>query len=258
MTFTELVNDLLEGVRNRLKRPYFSSYIIAAIIINWEAILVLIYSSKAIEDRIYYVNSEYLDFYSYLVYPFVSALAFHIVSDFLMWGLEKITVTAVEGRSIIRHDKALKQSIRNTKLNEQKLKEEESLTEYKERNHLNKKIAGLEKELSQARQDIKMFSENSSQQEIADKAFGRLIGKLGINYQSFPKVFPEFGGLSYSEIELMFIGFVNKASDVSIKLPDGVKLTNKLKKYFSYNERDNTYGLTNQGLIALEVYKNIG
>lgn len=147
MTFGEFLRDLFDGAKTRLKKPFVSAYIIAVMLFNWEAVAVLFFSKEPIEKRLHYIHAEYLHWESYILYPLISTILFLTFSEYIMWFLEWLTIKGVEARDAIGHRKQMKQSERNTDLNEQRLREQESLEDYRERKELNKKIRNLEKAL---------------------------------------------------------------------------------------------------------------
>lgn len=114
---------------------------------NWEADAVLFFSNEPIESRLHYIHAEYLNWESYILYPIISTILFLTFSEYIMWFLEWLTIKGVEARDTIKHAKQIKQSMRNTELNKQKLTEQESLEDYKERKELNEKIKNLESDL---------------------------------------------------------------------------------------------------------------
>ncbi len=253
MTFSELANDLLDGFKSRLRKPYLSAYIIAVLIFNWEAVLVLINSTQPIETRLHYIHSEYLDLYSYILIPLLSALVFLLGSDYIMWGLEYLTARGVKWRSEIRHEKAMDQSERNINLNRRKLEEQQSLNEYKERKDLNDRIEILQKENNELKEQYSDLIDELGKLKIVDLALKELTKHFGLT--TFVSVFQEFGEMSHSDINYVFSGFLSSGQR-SIDIPNSVYISPETKKYLSHKEK-NTYSLTKKGIVALEVFKNL-
>ena len=78
----ELIKDLIEGYKERIKNPIISSLIISFSIYNWRPISILIFSPNKIEDRINYVENQYLNS-NVIFYPIIFALAYTIIMPYL-------------------------------------------------------------------------------------------------------------------------------------------------------------------------------
>ena len=67
MTFSQLLRDIFESSRERIKTPITGAFITAFILYNWRPILQLIFSKMAMEDRITIVDVEYSSPYAIIV-----------------------------------------------------------------------------------------------------------------------------------------------------------------------------------------------
>ena len=251
MTFSELANDLLDGLKSRLKKPYLSAYIIAVLFFNWEAVLVLINSTQPIEDRLHYIHSEYLDLYSYIIFPLVGALVFLLLSDQIMLIQESLTQKAINKRLHISHNRAMLRSRLNTELNQQKYLEEQSVSDFKERKDLNDQLERLRDELESADNQVKSYWDELNEAVKKNDAYESLAEDFTM--PKFIDLFPEFGKIPTPQIDIVF-----KAADgleESFKIPNDIKLSG-LRKYVLRNS-DNTFRLTDKGMGALQMFRMI-
>ncbi|MRX40130.1 hypothetical protein GJU43_12655 [Flavobacterium sp. LC2016-23] len=97
MTFPDLIKNLLDSSKERLKTPIVGSFMIAFFFYNWRVLAVLFFSTATIEDRIIVINHEYLVFFSYL-WPFVISLFYSIGVPYLMKWIDDRLVSVKNAR----------------------------------------------------------------------------------------------------------------------------------------------------------------
>ena len=93
----DLLKDIIESSRDRVKTPITGSFILAFVIYNWRPILYLIFSDVTIEDKIDHINKTYCDIWA-LIGPLGIAIVYVAIVPYIMMGLEYCTKKAVEGR----------------------------------------------------------------------------------------------------------------------------------------------------------------
>lgn len=94
---TDLIKDLIESSKERIKTPITSSFIIAFIVYNWRPIFLLIFSKASIENKIIVINAEYCNIWALLV-PFLIAIFYVVAVPYLMMFLERGSKIAITGR----------------------------------------------------------------------------------------------------------------------------------------------------------------
>jgi hypothetical protein len=81
-----LGESLRAHVDERVRSPFAGAFVVAWVAINWQAILILAFSSKPIEDRIDFVSKNYLSMQDTVWYPLglaaVIAVGFYFSSAF--------------------------------------------------------------------------------------------------------------------------------------------------------------------------------
>jgi hypothetical protein len=88
MTIADLIKDLIETSKERIKTPISGAFIFSFMIYNWRPIAELLFSKQAIEDRIYKINLHYCDFWA-IVIPIVMAFLYTIGVPMLMVKIDK-------------------------------------------------------------------------------------------------------------------------------------------------------------------------
>ncbi|MCW3161144.1 hypothetical protein [Chryseobacterium oryctis] len=145
----DILSSIFETNKERLKNPIIGSFLTSWILINWKPILILIFSSKNIEDKIKFITLEYNNIFNILILPLLFSFLYIIVFPYLLMFIDKLTKKATEGRK----NEALNLTILDVK-NKQKLAEEESELEnikasFREKKDLNKKIEILTTQLDE-------------------------------------------------------------------------------------------------------------
>jgi hypothetical protein len=81
-------DSLRHHVDERLKSPFGGAFIVAWFAINWQLILILLFSEKKIEDRIVDATNNYIDWWNGLLLPVALAVAialgFYLLSAFFL------------------------------------------------------------------------------------------------------------------------------------------------------------------------------
>ncbi|WP_348811835.1 hypothetical protein [Flavobacterium maritimum] len=83
MNLSELLKEIYDSSKDRIKTPITGAYTIAFILWNWRPILVLLFEDAKISDKIIVINNEYCNLGAILG-PFLIALIITIGVPFLM------------------------------------------------------------------------------------------------------------------------------------------------------------------------------
>lgn len=75
MTFFQLIKEIFDNSRERIKTPITGAFFTAFILWNWRPILSLMFSKIAIEDRITIVDTDFINFWSWLA-PLLLAIGY--------------------------------------------------------------------------------------------------------------------------------------------------------------------------------------
>lgn len=88
MTFSELIQNIIDSSKERIKNPVVGAFICSFIVCNWRPIFLLMFSDMKMEDKIYVVN-EYCTVGAFL-YPLSFAIIYTISVPFIMILIDKI------------------------------------------------------------------------------------------------------------------------------------------------------------------------
>lgn len=99
----EIVLEIIRAGKERLKYPIITIYMIVLILWNWEVLSVYLFSSKPIETRILYIQTQYTDQWGRVLWPFCKAVLLAIGVPLLMWGLEFVLHKINGGRRLIKN-----------------------------------------------------------------------------------------------------------------------------------------------------------
>lgn len=93
----DLIKDILETSRDRIKTPITGSFALAFILWNWRPILILLFSGKSIEKKIDLIDKHHCDVWVLLA-PLLIAIGYIVLIPYIMAELEKATKKAIERR----------------------------------------------------------------------------------------------------------------------------------------------------------------
>lgn len=85
----EILESFSESSRERIKNPIIGSFLTAFLIYNWKAIVFLIFSKAAIEDRIIVIKYEY-SAYDSILFPVLISFGYLLILPYLSSFLDKI------------------------------------------------------------------------------------------------------------------------------------------------------------------------
>lgn len=114
--FIELIRDLIDTSKERIKNPFVGSYVIAFCIVNWKSIFLLFFSNGSIEYKLCVIQIEYSVWD--LLYPIIISLVYVIGLPWLNNLLDCLTKKA-------KDIKRRKQNLLNIKSLRQKKTEAE-------------------------------------------------------------------------------------------------------------------------------------
>lgn len=162
MTFPDLIKNLLDSSKERLKTPIVGSFILSFLFYNWRVLALLFFSKATIEDRIIVINHEYLGFLAYF-WPFIIALGYSLGVPYLMKWIDQILVGVKEVRR--QHiynakDSTLRLKI---KLADKELELQDKISRNKDKQELLDKISEMESDKSKILMELDEVAERSAE-----------------------------------------------------------------------------------------------
>lgn len=271
MAFSDLVKDIIDTSRERIKNPFTGAFIIAFLIYNRKPILYFLLSYDTVENRIDVLTEDYsLDYTSFGI-PLLIAVGYLILIPIInlgiSWLLTKPKKKAVEISYEEKNDKAGKErelqnkiagneEIENLNKRIENLTKENSnlqntINNLEERNNtqtnkLNSMIEELNNEIQKSESKIRdlerfKFVEEAAVTKTEEDAQDLYI-KIGVKGAQFLKDFPSNGysnKIVHDNDRLGYLRYLRREGFVERLESGKTVLTNKgkscqeyLKKYF--------------------------
>ena len=86
----EIFTELKEQARDRIRNPLFGPFIIAWFVGNWKLVSVLFGSSNTIEDRILFIQENYISLVYLLYVPLCFAVFYALILPWINLGIQHI------------------------------------------------------------------------------------------------------------------------------------------------------------------------
>jgi len=93
MTITEIINNVFESTKERIKNPLAGSFICSFVVYNWRPIFLLIFSEATMEDKIQVINNTYCYPLAILI-PLLFAIIYTMYLPFLMVKIDTNLIEA--------------------------------------------------------------------------------------------------------------------------------------------------------------------
>lgn len=111
----EMLESLTETIKERFKSPFFGTFIIVWIVINWRLLLFLALSNDPIAVRIHVAEVCYIDNLLVFWYPISITLIYLIAPSYIMLFVDWMNLNGIKAKKdlsfeIVKHDQTLKMS----------------------------------------------------------------------------------------------------------------------------------------------------
>jgi hypothetical protein len=165
----EIINSFIDSAKERLKNPILASFFISWFVFNWKAIFYITQSKNSIENKIIFIDKNYVNVNNNFWYPLLFSVFYILVIPYILWVFDQISARAIIGRK----SSALRLNISDIK-NKQKIAIEESELEnirasFRDKADLNKKIEILTSQIID--KDEIIDSLNDSLKVVKDENF---------------------------------------------------------------------------------------
>ncbi len=220
---TDLSKEVAGFITTRFKNRLVLAFAVSWIVVNWRAILVLIYIDKPVVERINYLDDNYLNYVDGLVYPLFLSLFYYIAIPHLKNLFDKVLKKSNEIR-ISNYYESLRQA---------KEKEEE--------------IAEIEFRTQQARDGSKKINENLEEIQRLNKQIDEGKEREVKLQESIDAVSKKFIEISEERTEL-FTSQSKLETELSLK-------DKKLEKYQIESNENAEYLAKGVGLIEPHAYE---
>ncbi len=259
----DLIANLLETSKERLKNPFVGAFLISFVAINWRVFWIILFSDVKVEDRIIYVQDFYISAEYGLLYPLIVALVYVIVLPYITWGLDLL----VEKSTVERKRMAITQQVGDIKgkqeLAIEEAKLEDAKASFRDKADLNKRIELLQNQLNErerliAKRDEEIQSLHDEIEVITSPHLERPSKIDAQNEEGLSEQYEKFKSSDLHKYFLQVGTAVRKFQDFPTDLNDIIKekfLATEIVK--EYREDMNlTYNFTDKGRYFWKLHLN--
>jgi hypothetical protein len=255
---TELLETLFSTANQRIKSPFFGSFIFSWLIFNWKPIFYFLFSDDKIKDRISLIENQYENLgnltYKPLILGLMYVIAFPYVNQFIHW-----LTTKAESSKREEHHRLKIEQIRNSQI---LAEEEKNLEDIRSGN---RDISQLNEKINLLIKDNERLKETIQNKDEAISDFGEQLDKVTNEKQNYAielsKLNQELIKQSYdSETNFEFLSFKKSEyfyvfTDVFKSIFENKDLSNFSKEVLDYyikkkilqKDKKGSYYLTKKG-----------
>lgn len=265
----KFLETFFSNIRQRIKSPFFGSFIFSWIIINWKPISYFIYSKDKMLHKIIVIESSYENLGNALWRPLFLSLFYVIISPYVNQVINKLISTAAKNKRNEEHKIKMDQIDNAHELAIKEKELENILSGNRDISQLNEKIQSLNQEnlnlkdtlqnkdkiigdygeqlnsvnleLQRANKNLQFEKNLKKDNELNEK-------KLNDEYEEFSKskVFEDFITVS----EVIAKGYSISNSHVEIQLIEKFRIDGLLKS----SKNISKYELTSKGIYFWKKY----
>ncbi|KAF2508367.1 hypothetical protein EYY60_14650 [Flavobacterium zhairuonense] len=97
MTISDLIKEVIDSSKERVKTPISGAYLLSFILWNWRPITLLLFENTTITQKIIVINSEYCDVMA-LIGPFLLGIFFTVGIPYIMTVIDFLLAPAKKKR----------------------------------------------------------------------------------------------------------------------------------------------------------------
>lgn len=139
----EKLIEIFNAFKNRIRSPFFGSFILAWVAFNWKPLSYFIFSKDKVSYKIDIIEVNYENIYNVLILPLCFSLIYVVIIPYINWGIDELIKRAKKNRKKIQftaQEDQLKGSIR---LAEREKELEDTRSGNVEKSQLNNRIKQL-------------------------------------------------------------------------------------------------------------------
>lgn len=99
---TEVLENIFDSFKNRLKNPFIGTFTISWLIINWKPVYFVLFSKNNVEYKIDYVSMCFTNYWMILFWPSISTIFYMLFVPYINLYFEKGTKHSTLERNRIR------------------------------------------------------------------------------------------------------------------------------------------------------------
>lgn len=250
MTLSELLKEVYDSSKDRIKTPITGAYTIAFILWNWRPILLLIFENAKISDKIIIINNEYCNLQAILG-PLLISLIITIGVPFLMTLIDWSTSSPKKTRLKYVYKTKISDSEYQIDLAKQELILQDIRSGNREKQDLVDKIKQLEHQIIDLNESNKTVVDTYKNQlndlnETLSSNFKNQISRSS-KHNFYENIINE-ENLTEMDLE-RFARFPKNTNSNIPAINIGMKIINVFRKYdFLQTEKGNDNFLNEDGL----------
>tara|TARA_R110002050_G_scaffold114933_1_gene230853 strand:- start:445 stop:1278 length:834 start_codon:yes stop_codon:yes gene_type:complete len=268
---TEFLETLFSTANQRIKSPFFGSFIFSWIIINWKPIFYFLFSDDKISLKIKNIETSYEFFQNSILYPLILSFLYVVVFPYINQFIHWLTIKAENSKRIEYHKLKIEQIENSQELAEKEKTLEDIRSGNRDISQLNEKINLLIKDNERLKETILKKDEaisdfaaqlDKTTSELQNSKKNLLSQKQSVKslYEEYFDLFNEFNEFQNNKISIffpeitdnIFYGFDNHKIEHHI-------ITN----YYTLNlikdskKESKNYELTEKGEIFWNLYSEL-
>ena len=260
----ELLKAFLENAKERIKNPLIGTFITSWIVFNWKSVLILLFSSDKIENKIFTITTTYCNYWLWIYWPLMVTITYIFGLPYINLGIDWLLSNSRNKRLKRENRKLIIILDAEKDVEEARIRLERAKTEYKDRESLTEMLNNSVKEIDELKIELsvnkKQYEINISSYEAEHIKISSLVDNLNtqINvwietYQNLLDVIsknPDFPNLDkdikapievyFNSTKNIFMGIneslVNRDLAVLNSNEFAKKINNAEKKYSNYEK----------------------
>lgn len=150
----EFLTTFFKSSEERIQNPFVYAFVISWLAFNFQSILVLIFSSKNIEDKLSYINTQHYSISCVLWFPLSSAIFYTLILPHITSITKRLTKNAVKDTHISSSEEKVAIIDSDNDVAIAKLKSEQLKIDYSEANNKNNAIDNLQNTITRLQAQI--------------------------------------------------------------------------------------------------------
>lgn len=154
----QILSSILSNSKEKIKNPFFGSFIISWIVINWQGLSYFFLANNRIDDKLLYVNENYSNIWLNLIIPIALALIYSLFFPWFFLKIEERTKNISEARYINSIAESNKLTFAKNEKVQRELELEEQKKNYGDLKSQNDLIENLKQENNELKKQISSYS----------------------------------------------------------------------------------------------------
>lgn len=171
----DFLKSFFSTASDRMRNPFYGTFIISWIAFNWKPLLLLLFSTKSIEEKINFVVENYASHFYNFTGPFFISILFLVIPNYILWGADHLLSWSLKGRRKIQNIRIIEDFGFRIEMATKEAELEETKANFRTIQELNSKIDLLNIQLDESSKTIN--NQRIELQNISGKAIFNITGR---------------------------------------------------------------------------------